>query len=126
MHGLGPNPPFTWKESMPHNHQHPPLGPELAGEMGATLAAFNTAVFAGPGEIPRKYREVIAIAVALTTQCESCIRFHTEDAVSLGASTEEIAEVTYIAAAMRSGGAIVHGMKALSVAARTAQSSAAT
>ncbi|MEN0136881.1 MAG: carboxymuconolactone decarboxylase family protein [Rhodococcus sp. (in: high G+C Gram-positive bacteria)] len=103
---------------MPHNHRNAPLGPDLAPEMGAAIAAFNTAVFTGAGQIPRKYRELIAIAVALTTQCDSCIRFHTEDALSLGATEEELAEVTYIAAAMRSGGALVHGMKALSVAER--------
>lgn len=105
----------------PHNHRHSPLDPELAPEMGSALAAYNTAVFTGPGEIPRKYRELIAIAVALTTQCEACIRFHTEDAVAVGASEQELAEITYIAAAMRAGGAVVHGMKALSVAVRVSQ-----
>lgn len=104
---------------MPQNHRHAPLGDDRAPEMGAAIAAFNSAVFTGPGDIPRKYRELIAIAVALTTQCESCIRLHTEDALALGATEEELAEVTYIAAAMRSGGALVHGMKALSVAARS-------
>ncbi|BAH55435.1 carboxymuconolactone decarboxylase family protein [Rhodococcus opacus] len=110
----------------PNNHRHSPLGTNLAPEMGAALAAYNAAVFTGPGEIPRKYRELIGIAVALTTQCEACIRFHTEDAVALGASEQELAEVTYLAAAMRAGGAVVHGMKALSVAARAAKPLAST
>ncbi|MFE5703815.1 carboxymuconolactone decarboxylase family protein [Rhodococcus koreensis] len=111
---------------VPHNHRHAPLGADLAPEMGSALAAFNAAVFTGPGEIPRKYRELIGIAVALTTQCEACIRFHTEDAMTLGTSEQELAEVTYIAAAMRAGGAVVHGMKALSVAARASKPMAST
>ena len=111
---------------VPHNHRHLPLGRELAPEMGSALAAYNAAVFTGPGEIPRKYRELIGIAVALTTQCDACIKFHAEDAVALGASEQELAEVTYIAAAMRAGGAVVHGMKALSAAARVAKTLAST
>ncbi len=55
-------------------HNHPaPLGP-LAGTMGEAFAAFDDAVFNGAGEIPRKYRELIALAVALTTQCDACLK----------------------------------------------------
>lgn len=95
-------------------HDHPaPLGP-LAEGMGAAFAAFDDAVFSGPGEIPRKYRELIALGVALTTQCDACLKGHARAAVEHGASQEEIAETTYITAALRAGGGIVHGAKALS------------
>ncbi|MCZ4590548.1 carboxymuconolactone decarboxylase family protein [Rhodococcus opacus] len=107
---------------VPHNHRYPPLGSDLASEMGSALAAYNVAVFTGAGQIPRKYRELIGIAVALTTQCDACIQFHTEDALALGATDQELAEVTYIAAALRAGGAVVHGMKALTVSARASNS----
>ena len=94
-------------------HNHPaPLG-DLAGGMGAAFAAFDDAVFNGPGEIPRKYRELIALGVALTTQCDACLKGHARAAVQFGATDEELAETTYITAALRAGGGLVHGMKAL-------------
>lgn len=94
-------------------HNHPaPLG-ELAGGMGEAFVAFDQAVFSGPGELPRKYRELIALGVALTTQCDACLKGHARAAVEHGATEEEIAETTYITAALRAGGGIVHGIKAL-------------
>lgn len=65
------------------------------------------------GQIPIKYRELIAIAVALTTQCEMCLESHVAAAAVAGATREEIAETTFITAALRAGGAYTHGMKAL-------------
>lgn len=61
------------------------------------------------GVIPKKYKELIAIAVALTTQCPYCLEIHKEQAVKVGVTQEELAEVTFIAAALRAGAAVVHG-----------------
>ena len=63
--------------------------------------------------IPRKYRELIAIAVACTTQCPYCIEVHTKAAKRAGASREEITETSLLAAALRAGGAATHGAMAL-------------
>jgi AhpD family alkylhydroperoxidase len=65
------------------------------------------------GAIPRKYRELIALGVAFTTQCPYCIEVHTKAAKGAGASREEITESSLIAAALRSGGAATHGAMAL-------------
>jgi AhpD family alkylhydroperoxidase len=65
------------------------------------------------GAVPRKYRELIALAVALTTQCPYCIEGHAKAAKTAGASREEITESTFIAAALRAGGAATHGAMAL-------------
>ena len=65
------------------------------------------------GAIPRKYRELIAIAVACTTQCPYCIEVHTKAAKRAGASREEITETSLLAAALRAGGAATHGAMAL-------------
>lgn len=65
------------------------------------------------GVIPEKYRELMSIAVALTTQCSYCIDVHTENAVKAGASREEIAETVFIAAALRAGAAVGTGFLAL-------------
>ena len=71
---------------------------------------FNTAVFATEGrEIPLKYRELIAVAVAVTTQCVYCIDGHSKNAVKAGATETELAEAAWVASALRAGGSFAHG-----------------
>jgi AhpD family alkylhydroperoxidase len=65
------------------------------------------------GAIPRKYRELIALGVAFTTQCPYCIEVHVKAAKAAGASREEVTESSLIAAALRAGGAATHGAMAL-------------
>lgn len=65
------------------------------------------------GKIPRKYRELMAIAVACTTQCPYCLDVHTKRAKAAGATREEVVEASLIAAALRAGAAATHGALAL-------------
>ena len=65
------------------------------------------------GAIPRKYRELIAIAVSCTTQCPYCLDVHTRGAKRAGATREEVAEAALLAAALRAGAATTHGLLAL-------------
>ncbi|HEV8701085.1 MAG TPA: carboxymuconolactone decarboxylase family protein [Candidatus Polarisedimenticolia bacterium] len=65
------------------------------------------------GAIPKKHRELIALAVACTTQCPYCIEVHAKAARSAGATREEIVESAFLAAALRAGGAATHGAMAL-------------
>jgi AhpD family alkylhydroperoxidase len=66
------------------------------------------------GAIPRKYRELIALAVACTTQCHWCLDVHAKAAKAAGCTESEVAEATLLAAALRAGGAATHGAFALS------------
>lgn len=70
--------------------------------------AFDKAAMAD-GAIPVKYKELMALAVALTTQCPYCIEVHTGKARQAGATDPEMAEVVTVAAALRAGAAITHG-----------------
>ncbi|WP_289060884.1 carboxymuconolactone decarboxylase family protein [uncultured Zobellia sp.] len=70
--------------------------------------AFDQAALA-EGAIPKKYKELMAIAVALTTQCPYCLEIHKDAAIAAGATEEELAEVTMVSAALRAGAAVVHG-----------------
>ncbi|MDB6084264.1 MAG: carboxymuconolactone decarboxylase family protein- antioxidant defence related [Gammaproteobacteria bacterium] len=72
------------------------------------FVAFDRAALSD-GVIPKKYKELMAIAVALTTQCPYCIAIHKEAAIKAGVTEEELAEATFVAAALRAGGAITHG-----------------
>jgi AhpD family alkylhydroperoxidase len=65
------------------------------------------------GKVPVKYRELIAVAVAHTTQCPYCIEVHTKAAKKAGASKEEVTEAIFVAAAIRSSGAAAHGSMAM-------------
>lgn len=60
------------------------------------------------GEIPRKYKSLIAIGVALTTQCPYCIEIHQKNARKAGATEQELAEAAMIAVALRAGAAVTH------------------
>jgi len=65
------------------------------------------------GAIPRKYRELIALAVACTTQCHFCLEIHAKAAKAAGCTAEEVAEAAFLAAALRAGGGATHGAVAL-------------
>jgi len=85
---------------------------ELAPEAWKAFVAFDEAVVKG-GAIPLKYKELMAVAVALTTQCPYCIEIHAKKAKKAGASEQELVETTLIAAALRAGGAVTHGTHAM-------------
>lgn len=83
---------------------------ETTPDILKAFGAFDAAVFAPEGrEIPLKYRELIALGVALTTQCAYCIDAHAGNAVKAGASQGELAEAAWVASALRAGGAYAHG-----------------
>lgn len=73
---------------------------------------FNQSVMA-EGAIPVKYKELIALGVALTTQCSYCLELHRTAAEKAGASQEELAETVMIAGALRAGAALTHGTQIL-------------
>ena len=85
---------------------------ELAPEAFQGFVAFDEAAFQG-GAIPLKYKELMAVAVALTTQCPYCIEIHTKRAKAAGCTEAELAEAVLVAAALRSGGAVTHGTHCL-------------
>lgn len=84
----------------------------LAPEVMKAFWAFDKAAVA-EGAIPVKYKELIAIAVAMTTQCPYCIEIHTSNARKAGATETEIAEAAMVAAALRAGAAVTHATHAL-------------
>lgn len=92
--------------------------------MQAAYAALGEAVFKGEATVPAKYRELIAIGVAVTTQCPFCIDSHTKAAVEAGATPEELAEAVMVSAALRAGGAVTHGFQVMKTAKEAAESTA--
>ncbi len=85
--------------------------PQLKSLTPQTMQAFeifDRAAMA-PGAIPRRYKELIAVAVALATQCPYSLEVHRTNAVNAGVTEAELAEVIFIASAMRATAAIAHG-----------------
>jgi len=86
---------------------------QLAPTEFSAFVEFDKIVGREGGKIPRKYRELIAIAVASTTQCPYCLEVHTRAARRAGATREEVAEAAMLAAALRAGAAVTHGALAV-------------
>ena len=85
---------------------------ELTPATMKAFADFDKAAFAD-GALPVKIKELIGIAVAVTTQCPYCIEVHTKKAKAAGANETEIAEAVMVSAAIRAGGSITHGTHCL-------------
>lgn len=87
------------------------LRPEL-------MQAFNN--FCGKvlqdGALSAKIKGLVAIAVAHVTQCPYCIDTHVKRTKAAGATDEEIAEVIFVAMALRAGGSFAHASMAMDAA----------
>ncbi|MGH8127766.1 MAG: carboxymuconolactone decarboxylase family protein [Gammaproteobacteria bacterium] len=98
-----------YPESSPHIAER---RKNLAPKQLAAFQAFSREAFAD-GALPAVTKQLIAVAVAHTTQCPYCIRGHTRGAHRAGATDEQIMEAIWVAAEMRAGGAYAHSTLAL-------------
>jgi AhpD family alkylhydroperoxidase len=60
-----------------------------------------------------KTRELIALAIAVTTRCDGCIGVHTDRAIKAGATREEVAEALGVAIALNAGAALAYSARVL-------------
>ena len=60
-----------------------------------------------------KTRELIALAVAVTRQCDGCITIHTDAAITQGATRDEVIEAVGVAIAVNAGAALVYSTRVL-------------
>ena len=79
----------------------------VGGYLMASGAGAKTA------HLDEKTRQLISLAVAVTTRCDGCISVHSKKAIENGASKEEIAEALGVAIAMNAGAALVYSARAL-------------
>lgn len=77
-----------------------------------SFVAFDQLALA-EGLIPKRTKELIAIAVAHVTGCPYCIEAHVTAAKKLEASKEEILEAVMVATALKAGSALAHGLNGL-------------
>jgi len=89
--------------------------PEFAKLSPDSLKGYQTLSSANAKStlLGEKVRQLISVAVAVTTRCDGCITFHTDAALKAGASKQEIAEALGVAMAMNAGAALVYSVRAL-------------
>lgn len=66
------------------------------------------------GALSKKTKELIALAIGVSTRCDGCIGFHMEALVKLGATREEIEETLGMAVYMGGGPSLMYAADALS------------
>ena len=74
-----------------------------------TLSAANSKT----SKLGEKTRQLISLAVAVTTHCDGCIVIHTDAALKAGATKDEIAEALGVAIGMNAGAALVYSTRVL-------------
>jgi AhpD family alkylhydroperoxidase len=103
---------------MDWNQYHKEIGGRV-GELGKlspdTLRGYQTlsAANSKTSKLGEKTRQLISLAVAVTTRCDGCIVFHTDAALKAGATKEEISEALGVAVSMNAGAALIYSARVL-------------
>jgi AhpD family alkylhydroperoxidase len=74
------------------------LAPETAQAFGALCRAAQS-----PGELDRKTKELIALAISVAQRCHDCITYHARAVVRAGATRQEVGEMLAVAVQMGGG-----------------------
>lgn len=88
---------------------------ELQKETPEMFKGFNTMSQAAKknGVLDEKTKELIALGIAVSTRCDSCIAFHVKSLVRLKTTREELCEALEMIGYMGGGPSIAYGAKAL-------------
>ncbi len=87
---------------------------KLDSKVHRAFLAMEQATYAD-GALPRKTKELIAVGISVTMNCESCMQWHIEQAAKAGASRQEILEAVEVGIEMGGGPATVSARFALDV-----------
>ena len=86
---------------------NPELAEKFFGWYGAAFA---------DGALTAREKSLIALGVAHAIQCAYCIDAYTTDSLEKGADLEQMTEAIHVAAAIRGGASLVHGVQMLNKA----------
>jgi len=79
-------------------------------ELAQKFFAWYSAVFVD-GALSAREKALIALGVAHAVQCPYCIDAYTRDALEKGADLDQMTEAVHVAAAIRGGASLVHGIQ---------------
>jgi alkylhydroperoxidase/carboxymuconolactone decarboxylase family protein len=68
-----------------------------------------------PGILTKREKVLIGLAVAHVVQCPYCIDAYSKSCLEEGLSLEHITEAVHVAAAIRGGASLIHGIQAHNV-----------
>jgi AhpD family alkylhydroperoxidase len=85
---------------------------ELIPEVMSAYHSLGTAVMQD-GALPVTTKELIALAISITRECDGCIVAHARGAAQRGVSRQEVAEAIGVAINLNGGPATVWGPRAL-------------
>lgn len=88
---------------------------EHAPEMGKKFFDWYGSVFAD-GALTAREKSLIALGVAHAVQCPYCIDAYTKDSLEKGCDVDQLTEAVHVAAAIKGGAALVHGVQMRNVA----------
>jgi alkylhydroperoxidase/carboxymuconolactone decarboxylase family protein len=83
--------------------------------LGEKFFAWYNAVFAD-GALTEREKALIALGVAHAVQCPYCIEAYTDACLDRGVDREQLTEAVHVAAAIKGGAALVHGMQMREIA----------
>lgn len=83
---------------------------ELEPKLGKKFFDYYGEVFK-EGELTEREKSLIALAVAHAIQCPYCIDAYTTDSLEKGATEKGMMEAIHVAAAIRGGASLVHGVQ---------------
>ena len=88
----------------------------LRKDIPETMAGFSAMAQAAiqEGELDKKTKELIALAIGVATRCDGCIGFHTEALVRLGATKAQVEECLGMAIYMGGGPSLMYAADAIS------------
>lgn len=92
-----------------HLDAFPQIG-EARPELAQKFFDYYGAVM-GEGALSRREKTLIALAVSHAVQCPYCIDSYTKNALEAGADIEQMTEAVHVAAAIRGGACLSHGMQ---------------
>ena len=79
-------------------------------DLGKKFFSYYNEVFK-EGALSTREKALIALAVSHTVQCPYCIDSYTSESLKNGADEEQMMEAVHVAAAIRSGASLVHGVQ---------------
>ncbi len=79
-------------------------------ELSEKFFAWYSAVFED-GALSAREKALIALAVAHAVQCPYCIDAYTKSSLEKGADMDQMTEAVHVAAAIRGGSSLVHGVQ---------------
>ena len=90
---------------------------DCASPLWEKFLAYYGAVFE-EGELTKREKALIALAVAHTVQCPYCIDAYTQSCLENGVNETQMTEAVHVACAIRGGASLVHGLQMKNIVGR--------